>query len=661
MRGPLHPHAPGTGIRDSIAMKLPLRLSALKPWTRLAWSAGILLVLFAALFDWNWLRGPLERYVSGKSGREVRIEHLDVSIGLTLEPTVRLRGVYVENAAWAAQQPMAAAGHASFTFALRSLSERRPVISRLVLEDADVDLERQADGLRNWRLLNPGDRGPGRIRVMTLEAHRSRVRFAHAGIDLEIVATASPPAAAATASQSGGALTNRITFSGRYRGEKFAGDALTGPLLTFRESGISFPLRGHAAAGKTRVDLDGTVTDMFDLAAMDATVRAAGPSLSRLHPFVEFKPAASRPYVFEARVTLEQQKYTVTRLHGRVGDTDLAGEATLTRDGERPRLRAQLRSASADLEDLAALAGATYRPPSGSAAKGRIFPAQAVSAGRMKLADAHIAMDIKKLTADRLPMLESLSFAAELENAVLRVKQFDLGMAGGHVVGSGTLNGQAEPPSSSIALEMRNVRLEKLFSALPEKARTAGPIKAQVKLAGSGGSVAAMLADATGTVAVVMDRGRVSNLLDAKLGLDGGKILGLLIRGDREIALNCAAVAIEFRKGVGRSHAFVIDTEETHADGTITVSLRDERFDLLLTPKPKDPGLFTLSASIRGEGSLNRPHFSVDKRVPLPRGETGRSAKVHALLRPLVPAGDSACAATLRAQPAARDTVAAKD
>src|SRR5262249_9482368 len=144
-------------------------------------------------FDWNWFRPALERYVSEKSGRDVRADDLHVSIGLTLEPTVRLRGVRIPNAPWASlRTPMAVAGEAQFTFSLSSLWGRRPVVTRLVLHDADVDLERAADGRRNWRLTEPYYRGPPRINVLTLEAHRSKIRYSNREIDLLVETAASP-------------------------------------------------------------------------------------------------------------------------------------------------------------------------------------------------------------------------------------------------------------------------------------------------------------------------------------------------------------------------------------------------------------------------------------------------------------------------------------
>ena len=94
-----------------------------------------LLLAFAAgvtLFDWNWLRPALVNYLAKKSGREIRIDDLHVHLGWPIAPTVRLRGVRVENAPWASRQPMAVAAEAALTFSAKSLWSDLVVITRLV-------------------------------------------------------------------------------------------------------------------------------------------------------------------------------------------------------------------------------------------------------------------------------------------------------------------------------------------------------------------------------------------------------------------------------------------------------------------------------------------------------------------------------------------------
>src|SRR5471032_492373 len=65
----------------------------------------VLAVLVAALvtlyfLDWNQMRGPIGRYLSQRSGREVRIDgNLSVRL-FTWQPSVDIGGLYVGNPQW---------------------------------------------------------------------------------------------------------------------------------------------------------------------------------------------------------------------------------------------------------------------------------------------------------------------------------------------------------------------------------------------------------------------------------------------------------------------------------------------------------------------------------------------------------------------------------
>ena len=79
-------------------MKRPVRLWVPGRKTTLLLGVALAVALSLALFDWNWLRPSLERHLSENSGRAVNIGDLQVELGFSVEPTVRLRRVYVENA-----------------------------------------------------------------------------------------------------------------------------------------------------------------------------------------------------------------------------------------------------------------------------------------------------------------------------------------------------------------------------------------------------------------------------------------------------------------------------------------------------------------------------------------------------------------------------------
>ena len=77
---------------------MPMRFPKFNRTSRVMLGVLLVLAIVVALFDWNWFRRPLERHLIDRSNREVRIGHLHVDIGFSLQPTVRLRELYVENA-----------------------------------------------------------------------------------------------------------------------------------------------------------------------------------------------------------------------------------------------------------------------------------------------------------------------------------------------------------------------------------------------------------------------------------------------------------------------------------------------------------------------------------------------------------------------------------
>ncbi|HEV7822877.1 MAG TPA: hypothetical protein VGO84_16960 [Burkholderiales bacterium] len=105
---------------------------------------GIILALTAGamLFDSNWLRGPLVNYLEKKSGRHIRIDDMHLSIAWPFVPTLRLRGVNIENASWASRQPMAVAREVAFTFQMTSFWAEHTIVTHMSLADADISMER---------------------------------------------------------------------------------------------------------------------------------------------------------------------------------------------------------------------------------------------------------------------------------------------------------------------------------------------------------------------------------------------------------------------------------------------------------------------------------------------------------------------------------------
>ena len=451
--------------------------------------------------------------------------------------------------------------------------------------------------------------------MQTFEAHRTRIHFARPAIDLEVVATSAPADSGASIAKPDPTLPAKIDFNGKYRGVAFAGAVLTSDVLTIQQTASSFPIRGHLTSGKTRIDGDGMAADLLKRSAIDAKLRIAGPSLATLQPLVDL-PLPSRPYRAEGRLRKNDNHYVFEQLQAKIGATDIAGELSYRDDEDaeeigRPMLRATLRSESTDLADL----GIGGQPAGKEGGSERMFPRRALGAERIKALDAHVSIVARKFKSAAMPVLESLKFTADLKDGVLNVKPIDLGLAGGHAIGAITLDAKRELPSSHMTVDVRGVRLDQLLPALASTGVSSGSVSANVQLSGRGNSIAAIVGSATGSMSAKMVGARISNLLDAKLGQNFGKILRLTISGDRAIVVHCAAIAFDFNNGLGQSRAILLDTEQTRFDGNGTINLRDETLEMLLHPTHKKPGIFSLPSSVRVHGALNQPVFAIDKNA----------------------------------------------
>ena len=243
-----------------------------------------------------------------------------------------------------------------------------------------------------------------------------------------------------------------------------------------------------------------------------------------------------------------------------------------------------------------------------------MFSDKEFDATSLQKLDAHATLDFKKLKAVELPALESLHATADLIDGVLALKPVDIGLAGGHVVGQFRFDGKQKALSAHAKFEMKEVRLEQLLVDISKKRKGAGELQGHVDLKGQGNSLATIAASATGPAEIDMSSGAISNLLDAEIGLNAGKALKVFLIGDRAIGINNAVIAFDFDKGIGKSKTIMLDTDQTHTEGTGTVNLRDETLDVVLTPHPKKTAILALHSSIRLKGPIKKPKISLAKQ-----------------------------------------------
>ncbi len=606
----------------------------------IALSLLAVLVLAIASHPW-WLAPLVARDLASRSGRAVHFDSIRLGLTTSLKPLAVLRGVRIANAPWADPSvPFAAVDEARFEFAWRR-DEGRYIVSRLLLRGGETHLALSTDGRRNWRLHQPEDRGPGHFLFLAFEPHDIHLSFTHPGLGLVFHGAASDAAAAATTSHDGDALTTRVRFDGNVRGVAYKGETLTGPELTFRDTGRWFPLRGGVEVAGVRLDLDGRVADLLRAVMIDADATLAGRSLAALQPILGDRYLSPRAIRASGRLRVEAGRVSLAAAKASVGGTDLTGDLAWSKGDGRKSVQAHLQSDHADAADLLWLTGrddaasagrdvaesARAKPPAITTRLSRSVPAPlataAAAAGPDAFAaarelEAEIAFEARHFHLAAWQQVQSLKLVARLHDRQLAVSDLDVGWADGHSNGRITLDLRQPLAVAEAQVTTRGVRVESLLHAAEARNRITGALAGTFRLKASGADVAALRANASGNAAFSVRGGTISSLLDAELGLEGGKLIRTVLSGAEPLALPCAAADIELRNGHAALRGLVIDSANTRTTGSGVIDLRERTIDLVLTPAPKQSGFLQLSRSIHLHGHLPKPERSLIERVAQP-------------------------------------------
>lgn len=610
-------------------------------WLWVLGTIALALVLFVAIFDWNWFRGPLERYLSESSGRPVTIGYLDVEVAVP--PRIIVSDIAIGNAEWAGDKPLGILRELMFSVSVPSLFTSKIVLPHVRLTEGEVTLVRDKEGRANWQLRKSDKPSTRTVDVQSLALVDAGLSYRDAIQNIDVQARGD--------SRADGPYESRMTFGGKWRGNPFEGTADIGNVLSLRELNEPFPLRLALRFARTSINAEGQVADIRNLGQIDAKVTISGPSLGALYPTLPLALPDTPPYRATGRLVRDGDVYTYTGFSGVIGNTDLAGDARYERRKPTPLLTATLKSRSLDLADLGPLVGLPPRPGASTAppvvkgtptpskatpAKlppGKVFPNSDFNVEKLNAMDADVRLNAATLKIPRQVPLENFYAHLKLNSGVLVLEPMNFGMAGGNLVSTITLDARNNPIAAKASIDLRRVKLGELFPTLEAAKNTSsGSLGAQIRLAGRGNSISDMLGSADGTINAGMAGGRVSELGVWLVNLHGGQLLPLLFGGDRPTQIRCGAAAFAVDDGVATLGLFVFDTDESNISGTGTVNLGAEKFDITLDPRAKKAGILSLRGPVRIYGTFRDADFAVSSQTV----GRGVSAIALGLINPLL-------------------------
>lgn len=634
---------------------------------------AVVLVLVAAFFPWDALRGPLNRYVSDRTGRHFEITRkLDVKLGRVTR--ILADGLEFANPEWARAPQLVTAEGAEIDIELLPLLRSHIVLPKIVLRHPQLGLQIEADGRRSWALGRDTSDPANIPDIGALIVDEGSVHFiaTEHGADIHTDFAINGPLTLPNAT----AMPLSFNAKGTWQKEPFTAKGRTGNVLYL--SGPlqnAFPLEIDGAAGATRLRARGRIASLATLDGADAVFDLQGKNMADLYKLVGVVLPATPHYVVHGRVSNQKQVWQVRDLKGQLGNSDMSGELSFDRALKVPHLAGKLKSNELDFDDLAPVVGlpeqlrskaaaqvgvaepetdAKHKPKKPQDPNRKVLPRTPLDLDRLKAMNAEVTYSAAHVkNAGKMP-LDRAAMQVRLENGVLQLDQMNLGIAGGTVTGRLRIDSHSDPAVAQAHLSGKSLELSKMFRDVKLTKTSFGKIHADIDVKGRGNSAAQMLAGASGNVSMLMGKGQISNLLLEIGGLDGAEIIKFLLRGDVNVPVRCAAFAFDVKQGLMTSRALVLDTTDTVVYGDGTINLATEAIDLYFRPYPKDKSLLSLRSPLKLTGTLGAPNAGPDKGAL-----AGRAAAVIALgaINPLLalaatietgPGEDANCGAILR-------------
>jgi len=578
-----------------------------------------LILLVIALWDWNWFKGPVERAVQAKTGREFHIGgNLDVDLGRTL--TVRADRLTFANAEWSRTPRMASADRAEIDLRAWPLLRGQIRIPEIRLTRPDLLLETAPgkDQPGNWDFLGPSDGDPPVLQRLLVDDGRLKFLDAAGKTDILVSLNSGKPRSADSAPPL------LVSGKGRWQGNPFTLDGNTESPLELTNSDHPFRIHLDGRAGATRAIASGTLTNPFALRTFDLDFALSGQDMEDLYPLIGLAIPSTPPYRLKGRLKRNNDTWRYENFTGVAGDSDLGGTAQIETGRDRPFLKADLVSKRLDFDDLAGFIGAPPKTGAGEtanaeqkaeaaalAAKARILPDTPYNLTKLRAMDADVKWKAQRINAPSLP-LDDMDAHLKLDDGLLRLDPLNFGVAGGDIRSTIRMDARKPTIATQLKASIRKVQLGGLFPDAKLAEQASGGISGEIALSGTGNSIAAMLGSSDGNVAIGMGRGHIGNLIMELAGLDVAESLKFLFTGDRQIPLRCAWGDFGVQRGLMTSQQLAFDTTDTLLLGEGTIDLKQEQLDLLLRPRPKDISILALRSPLRIGGTFKDPSFRPD-------------------------------------------------
>lgn len=588
------------------------------PWKRVAVITAVAVpivavvgVVWAATRDLSRYQARMTEQVRKVTGRELAAR-VPLSVKLGSEPAMVAEGVTLSNAAWGSRPELARVRRMTLfldPFALL-LGEVR--IGRILLEGADILVERNEVGDSNLEMLPPPDGSgphPGENRSLKLRTAAAFPWINNIEVRDSVLTVSEgagrPPVALEipNATFKSPAPNQTLQVDGRFGVAQGVPMELTGTAGSFNGWMAGLPgnidLQGGFDGG--RISIKGSI----NAKGTSLQVNSEGPDVSVFGPYIRLPVPAGGPYVMNSKASTQRNGFKVEVTSLKVGSSEAAGEALFRVDRKgTPTIIVNADITRLDVSELKAppASAAPAAPATPPMQQPRLIPALPFSASWLGRSTLSVTVRLG----------EVVGLGAKMQNASVTLAsgetRFTFRAAATVGGGSAGVDLVYDPAGrigqTTLTATANRVSLGELSTLLGlDLGLRDGVADVDLRLRGGGRTTRDALNTANGSIDVAMGKGMWPQSQLANWPPETQRLLG---GTDAGVPFNCIAGRFEVSSGVANLRRLVVDTPRGVLVGGGYFHLRTDGWDFILAPEARDPQNAALAVPMRIKGGAGK-------------------------------------------------------
>lgn len=590
------------------------------PWRRLAWIAAVAVpiaaiagVVWVATRDLSRYQDRLTEQIRKVTGRELAAR-VPLSIKLGSEPAMVAEGVTLSNAPWGSRPDMARVRKLTLFLDPVSLLLGEVKIGRIVMEGADILVERNEVGDANLEMLPPPDGSgphPGENRSLRLRTTAAFPWINSIEVRDSILTISEgagrPPAVIeiANATFKSPAPNQTLQIEGRFSAPQAVPLELTGTAGSFdgwiRGLPGNIDLQGGFGGGK--IAIKGGV----GVKGTSLQINADGPDVSVFGPYIRLPVPAGGPYSLNTKASTQRNGFKVEVQTLKVGSSEMVGEALFRHDRKGTATIAVNADISRlDVSELRAPPVIAAPAPATSPVQQRLVPAVPFSASWLGRSALSVTVRLG----------EVVGLGAKMQNASVTLSsgetRFVFRAAGTVGGGSAGVDLVYDPTGrlgqTTLTASANRVSLGELSSLLGLDLGLRDAVAdIDLRLRGGGRTTRDALNSANGSVDIAIAKGVWPRNQLASWPPETQQLLG---GTDSGVPFNCIAGRFDVSSGVANLRRIVVDTPRAVLIGGGFVHMRTEGWEFIVAPEARDAQGAALASPMRIKGGAGRPTAS---------------------------------------------------